>query len=119
LITSCDPADVEGSLYRQFDAMAEDQRQVTKRQKKIKAIHTLNSHLQPISIQMSDCIDVAIGDASDGNDKSLPNNDNTVHDSNDDVEDIVQSLNDNQRYIFDQNCVTVRSPDHVQGKCFR
>lgn len=49
---------------------------------------------------------------------SLPNNDDTIHDNNDDVEAIVQSLNDNQRQIFDHICATVRNSDNIQETMF-
>jgi fructose-1,6-bisphosphatase len=49
---------------------------------------------------------------------SLPTNDDTIHDNNDDVEDIVQSLKDNQRHIFDQISATVRNSDNMQDAMF-
>ena len=80
LLTFGDPADVEGLFHRHFDAMAEDQRDVTERQKRINIIQILNSHLQPFSIQMSNLIDVPafLGDALDDNSMSLPNNDDYI-----------------------------------------
>jgi hypothetical protein len=92
LLTFGDPADVEGLFPRHFDAMAENQRDVTERQKRLNIIQILNSHLQPFSIQMSNLIDLPafFGDALDDNNMSLPNNDDTIHDNNDDVEGIVQ-----------------------------
>jgi hypothetical protein len=42
LLTFGDPADVEGLHHRHFDAMAEDQRDVTERQKQINIIHIFN-----------------------------------------------------------------------------
>jgi ATP-dependent DNA helicase PIF1 len=114
------PADVEGLFHRHFDAMAEDQRDVTERQKRINIIQILNSHLQPFSVQISHLLDLTafIGGALGDNNMSLPNNDDTIHDNNYDVEDIVQSLNDNQRQIFDQICATVRNSDNIQETTF-
>ena len=117
----CDPVDVAGLFHRHFDAMAEDQRQATKRQKQISVIYILNSQLQPFSMQMSNLIDVPafIGDAFIGNNMSFPNYDDTTHDNKCDVEDIIKGLNDNQRLIFGQVCATVRNSDNAQDKmCF-
>jgi hypothetical protein len=47
------PADVVRLFHRYFDAMAEDQRQVTERQKWINVINLLNSQLQRFSMHMS------------------------------------------------------------------
>ena len=65
MLTFGDPADVEGLFHRHFDAMAEDQRDLTERQKRINIIQILNSHLQPFRIQMANLIDLPafIGDA--------------------------------------------------------
>jgi hypothetical protein len=60
LLTFGDPADVEDLFHRHFDAMAEDQRDVSERQKRINLIQILNSHLQPFIIQMSNLIDVLL-----------------------------------------------------------
>jgi hypothetical protein len=62
-----------------------------------------------LSIQTSNLIDVPslIGDTLDDKNITLANNDDTAYDNNDDVEDIVQSLNDNQRHIFGQICAAV------------
>jgi PIF1-like helicase len=117
LLTFGDSANIEGLFHRHFDAMAEDQRDVSERQKRINIIQILNSHLQPFSIQILNLIDVPafIGDSFDDNNLSLPNNVDTIHDNNDDVEDLVQSLNDSQRHIFDQICASVTNSNNIQG----
>jgi hypothetical protein len=44
--------------------------------------------------------------------------DNCLYDNNDDVEAIVQSLNDNQRQIFDHICANVRNSHNIQETMF-
>jgi predicted ATPase len=71
------------------------------------------SKIQPFVV-----VSAFIGDAFNDHSISWPNNDDIVHDNNDEIEDIIQSLNENQRRTFDQIFATVRNLDNIQGNMF-
>lgn len=120
LVAFGEPSDIASLFFKYFDAMAEDQRDMSDGQRRYRVIAALDRLLEPFNKRMEMWIDLNVflqGDYDADDDGRFDDDVNHV-DNDPEIAANIDTLNADQRVVFDTVLETVRNGDNARQRLF-